>query len=493
MPNTTRRLGRRNFLRALGASAAASAAFGLRRRPLAAQPAPDGSPYFLIVLGASGGANLLDSLLARRQSECPATVHAFPDQVVSDIAGTDFRAVDLSFESLGPIPMPFEANQSSFVNKRKDDLMVVTHTGTSVNHAIAQRRAVTGNEAWLGRTLQETVAATYGEGYALPNVYLTEQGFAARGLDDSLPTYAFGETVADPLVWPLALDGRKGIRDAPTADDLQKARALRNDVLDPGSQFEKIFGQAQRLKHWRHQRGAPQAGVEAQGLIDDLILLDEPALLGSYGLTASDDLPALLDKFPDLHTDPFEAQAALAFLLLKNQVSCTVTLAPSLQATINDSQGLDVRNPPIAFDFSHQDHPSAQAFMWRRVMQVADALADLLATVPFGEGSMWDRTLIYFATDFGRTKNKPSGASSFGSGHELNNGSVIMSPLVQGGKVLGGIDDATGFTYGFDRQSGAPVPGTEMSEPDVFAGILQALHVDTAGSGLPDVPAMRRG
>lgn len=490
---TTSRFGRRRFLRALGATTASGAAFGLQRQPLRAQTGPEGAPYFLIVLGASGGANLLDSLLARRRSECPATVHSFPDQLVSDVPGTDFRAVNQSFATLGPIPMAFETDQLGFVDKRKSDLLVVTHTGTSVNHAIAQRRAVTGNEAWLGRTLQETVAATYGEGFVLPNVHLTETQFAARGLDDTLPSHAFGETVADPLVWPLALDGRRGILGAPSAEDLQKARALRNDVLDPNSQFSRIFGQADRLKRWRHQRGAPQAAVESQKLIDKLILLNQPDLLADYGLQPSPDLQQVREVFPDIEQDPFEAQAALAFLLLKNQVSCTVTLAPSLQATISDGQGVDVRNPPIAFDFSHQDHPSAQAFMWQRIMRVADGLADLLATVPFGQGTMWDRTLIYIASDFGRTRTKPSGVSSFGSGHELNNGSVILSPLVDGGRVLGGVDPSTGYTFGFDRQSGAPAPGTEMTEPDLFAGILQALEVDTADSGLPDVPAMRKG
>jgi len=67
-----------------------------------------------------------------------------------------------------------------------------------------------------------------------------------------------------------------------------------------------------------------------------------------------------------------------------------------------------------------------------------------------------------------------------------------MSPLVQGGRALGGVDLDTGLTYGFDRQTGDPAPGTTMAESDIFAGILGALKVDTAGSGLPDVPSMRK-
>lgn len=490
------KLARRRLLQTLGATAATGLALGSDRAQLQAQePASDG-PYFLIVLGGTGGANIVDSLLAIRQSECtnPASVYCFPDQVVSDIAGTDFRAIDVGFGSLGAIPMSFQANQSAFVTKHGADLMAVTHTGTSVNHAVAQRRAVTGNEAWLGRTLQEVVAATYGESFALPNVHLNaEFGFAERGLDETLPAYAFGETVANPILWPLALDPRKGVVGAPSADDLKLARALRNDVLDPNSQFGKVFAQAERLKQWRHQRGAPQAGVEAQNLIDKLLLIEDQALLAQYGLEQADDIAAVRQAFPDLESDPLDAQAALAFLLLKNQVSCTVTLGPSFQATVDDASSVDIRNPPIAFDFSHQDHPSTQAFMWQRLFRIADGLATLLKDVPFGAGSMWDRTMIYFATEFGRTRTKPGlNATSFGSGHELNNGSVIMSPLVQGGRARGGVDLATGFTYGFDRQTGDPVPGTTMTEADIYAGILGALKVDTAGSGLPDVPCMRK-
>jgi len=490
------KLARRRLLQTLGATAATGIALGSDRAQLRAQEPTSEGPYFLIVIGGTGGANIVDSLLAIRQSEClePASVYCFPDPVVSDINGTDFRAVDLSFGRLGAIPMSFTTDQSSFVNKHGSHLMAVTHTGTSVNHAVAQRRAVTGNEAWLGRTLQEVVAATYGEGFALPNVHLNaEFGFAERGLDETLPAYAFGETVADPLLWPLALDPRKGIVGAPSADDVRVARALRNDVLDPNSQFGKVFAKAERLKQWRQQRSTPQAGVEAQNLIDKLLLIDDQSVLAEYGLKSAEDLAAVRDTFPDLETDPLDAQAALAFLLLKNQVSCTVTLGPSFQATIDDDSAVDVRNPPIAFDFSHQDHPSTQAFMWQRLFRIADGLATLLQGVPFGEGSMWDRSMIYFATEFGRTRSKPGlNATSFGSGHELNNGSVIMSPLVNGGRALGGVDLSTGLTYGFDRQTGEAAPGTTMTEADVYAGILGALNVDIASSGLPDVPSMRK-
>ncbi|HEU4537967.1 MAG TPA: hypothetical protein VFS00_27795, partial [Polyangiaceae bacterium] len=102
------------------------------------------------------------------------------------------------------------------------------------------------------------------------------------------------------------------------------------------------------------------------------------------------------------------------------------------------------------------------------------------------------RTVIYVATDFGRTKRRPNGAAEFGSGHDLNNGYVLLSPLVPGGRVLGGVDPQTGLTYGFDPDSGRPEPGRTAGEKEIYAGLLHALGVDTAGSGLPDMRAMRR-
>jgi len=56
----------------------------------------------------------------------------------------------------------------------------------------------------------------------------------------------------------------------------------------------------------------------------------------------------------------------------------------------------------------------------REVSQPAIEAADL-----------WDRSLIYVATDCGREKARPSGASSWGTGHHLNNGSVLISPLLR--------------------------------------------------------------
>lgn len=494
---------RRQVLAGLGTLGAGFAAGLGRSRPGRADGEGDDGPRFLIVLTASGGASMLDAMLAIRESECnnAAQINCFPDALVQEIAGSPFRAVDQSFEALGPIPVPFSANQSQFVTRHHQDMMIATLTGTSVNHAVAQRRSVTGNEAWHGRTLQEAMALQYGESFILPNVHLIAgSGFCSRGTDDSLPTYCFGETVADPALWPLALDGALGTRYPVDREALAAARALRNEALDPRSRFSEAFGHSAQLRQWAHLRGVPQQQVEAAELINKLIVFpDSPQYpLADHGLQPSPDAALVAEAFPDFATDPLHAQAALAFLLLKHQVSVSVTLGPGFNASISgdfeQGEGLpegSVANPPIAFDFSHQSHRSTQAFMWDRVLEVADRLITLLQGQPWEDGgSMWDRSMIYVATDFGRSKNRPAESLDFGSGHDLDNGVLVISPLVNGNRVLGGVDPNTGLTHGFDPVTGQADPGRTMTEAEIYSGLVHALGIETNGE-LPDVPAMR--
>ena len=132
--------------------------------------------------------------------------------------------------------------------------------------------------------------------------------------------------------------------------------------------------------------------------------------------------------FPDLAIDPFQARAALAFLLLKYRV-VTVTLGPSFDFVFDDRNegysggGLSensVINPPLAFDASHQGHRSGQAVVWDHIYKVIDGLITLLSNEDYGDGtSLWDRTMIYVASDFGREKHRPSGANDWPTGHDL--------------------------------------------------------------------------
>ena len=125
-----------------------------------------------MVISAAGGASIVDSFLAVRASESSSagTLNTFPDASVQAVAGSPFRAVKYQGSSLGSIPVPVSADQLAFVNKHKNEMLVATSVGTSVNHVIAQKRSLTGNGAWRGRTLQEAVALQWGQGFPLPNI-----------------------------------------------------------------------------------------------------------------------------------------------------------------------------------------------------------------------------------------------------------------------------------------------------------------------------------
>jgi hypothetical protein len=474
-------------------------------------------PKFLIVLACTGGASAIDGPLAIRASESKnaSTIHCFEDSLVQNIDGTDLRAVNQDLSALGPIPIPVKARHGQYVQKLSQDMMVATWTRTSVNHAVGQRRSVTGNGALHGRTLQEAVALTHGKQFVLPNVHLVAgTSYTDRGTDDTLPPWAYGETVVDPGTWPLSLSAQRGILDVPSPSLLAKARALRNNKLDTQSLFSRVFGTAPRLQHWQHMRGTPQQALEAQDLISKLMVRpDSPDFpLSAYGLGSSPDADKVRNAFPNYATDPLHAQAALAFLLLKYRLSVTVTLGPTFATVVEDGVDLtgayglgggggggkkltegSIDNPPIAFDFSHQAHRAVQGLMWERVYAVADGLIELLKQEEWaGGGSMWDRSMIYFATEFGRSKPRPENAKEFATGHDLNNAAVVLSPMVPGGKVLGGVDPDTALTYGFDPNTGVADKGREMTEPDIYAGLAHTLGVDTTGSDLPDMRAMRK-
>jgi hypothetical protein len=500
------RMNRRRLLKAFAATVAGTAAAGTSYRARYAHAAGDG-PRFLIVLCAFGGGAIIDSFMPIKESEAsdPATLDCFPDdQIVENASVSPLRVADAKISSIIGIGLGGEQTiaLSPIAAKHFQHMMVTTLEHTSVNHAVAQHRALTGGGAWGGRTLQEAVALAHGEGMPLPNVNMASLGFLEPGDDTSLPSWAVAEGVAQPLLKPLSLSGYRGVPGAPPEDLVQLARAMRNDDLDPQSSFYQTFRFSERLERWKAQRSTDAAAVEAAGLIDKLIFVQEdPSVLplSDYDLVASEDAPLLAQVFPDLlsgNIDPLEQQAALAFLLLKHRVSASVTLSPSFAPVLGGPFG--IKNPPLAFDSSHNDHRGTQAFMWQRVLSVADRLIDLLKATPFDDTTgetMWDRTMIHFATDFGRSKRRPSGGSGWGTAHDLNNGTLTISPLVNGNAVLGGVHkgespELDGHTYGFDLDSGAPDPSRKTSEAEHYAGLLAALGIEPAQAGLPLVPAM---
>jgi hypothetical protein len=190
--------------------------------------------------------------------------------------------------------------------------------------------------------------------------------------------------------------------------------------------------------------------------------------------------------------DPWYGQVLLAYLLARYGYTTAVTLGVPFSTDVNN---IDV-NPPLSFDFSHTNHVAGQAQMWSRVLDGADKLISLLKSTPLtGGGTMWDRSLVYVAADFGRDKlRQTSGAPLIGgtsTGHHLNNGAILASPLLNGGRVYGGIDPQTLLTHGFNRTTGAAEAGTLMREGDIYSVICQALGVDFPGR--QDIPVMVTG
>jgi uncharacterized protein (DUF1501 family) len=134
--------------------------------------------------------------------------------------------------------------------------------------------------------------------------------------------------------------------------------------------------------------------------------------------------------------------------------------------------------------------------MWSRLLRVTDALITLLKETedpqrPGSGSSLWDHSLVYVATEFGRTRTRPPGFTRFGTGHFQNNGAVLVSPLLRGGRAYGDVDPTTGLTYGFNRDTGEPASGSKMAERDVYSVICEALDVDF--SGRSSTPSIVRG
>src|SRR3954471_8460910 len=104
-------------------------------------------PKFLIVVTANGGGSLVDSFLAVRQSESSnaANLNTYADADIITPSGSNLRAVKYSAGALGAIPIPVAADQTAFVTKHFNEMLVATTLGTSVNHVVAQKRSLTGN------------------------------------------------------------------------------------------------------------------------------------------------------------------------------------------------------------------------------------------------------------------------------------------------------------------------------------------------------------
>jgi hypothetical protein len=334
-------------------------------------------------------------------------------------------------------------------------------------------------------TIQEAVAMRIGQNKLLPNCNMGTGGYLAPGDDPTIPDWARSELINSPTLFPLSTDAVRGLRDAPTRAEVLHARSIRSK-LDQASAFAAANAQSPLRKRFLDLRDRLSGDLMAADLISKLMIIPDAQSgvagglkLSERDLTASPAGQKVWTAFPNLMTDSVQAQGALAFLIALMGVSNVITLGPSANPVFLPDG--TVLGAPISFDYSHVDHVIGQNVMWSRVGMLLDGLITLLKNEPLGSGSMWDRSFIYVATEFGRGKRKDVGASSWASAHELNNANLFISPMVKGNRVFGGVDLATMMYHGFDRGSGEPAPGTMMREGDLYSLVAQAFDVQFDG------------
>jgi len=436
----------------------------------------------LFVVCASGGASLIDSFLPVSEDEVPegldpSILNVYPSDLIAQPGASNIRCVR-------PIPntsfLVPRYSIEEFLEAHYESTTVITHEVTSVNHNVAQKRAMTGAGINGGRTIAEAASAHYGQGLPLANCNMGYDGYLEPGTDRYLPRHARAEVILNPQTYALSTHGHRGISSQLDAAGVDRARAARGH-LDQVSPFGITYRDAPLREDYIRARDEIGPQLESVDAITKLMLLDvdgpEAAQLGM-----SPVLDTLRGIFPNLDSDIWQQQGALSFLLSYFGLASANTLALQFNPSF---MGDDLVGAPLAFDYSHVLHRPSQSVMWGRTLQVVDGLVRLLQSFDYlGDpalGKMWDRSLIYIATDFGRDKNRPSDSEMFGTGHHLNNGSLLLSPMLQGNRVFGGVDPGTLMTYGFNRQTGAPEPGTLMREGDIYSLIAQAMGIDFPG------------
>jgi len=470
---------RRQFIQVAATGAAALSCPSLLARSRPRTAADTGK--LLIVIAAAGGASIVDSFMPVMAGSGNTGIRSYKPEQIDGVEGSPFRAVKKVDYSLG-VPVGNDYEMLDFIKHHGSDMAVLPFTGSSVNHLIAAQRSLNGNGTNKGRTLMEAVAAQYGADKLLPNINMSFGGYALDGTDAALPSFAKAEQIADALLFPLALHREQVIADRTNHELLEAARVVRGQLeeLHPHARTMQNLSPVREFLTFRQK--VPQ--IEAAQLLEALSLLDL-ARFNELG-KIRDERNALLMKvretFPKFMTDPLEAQGAMAFLLLRYGVSCTVTIGlDNLVRFENLGSGRIMSNLPLGFDWSHNAHQGAQNTMWRRILSVMDRLISLLkAEDHLGTpelGKMWARSLVYVATEFGRDRSKVGG-----SGHDLNNAAVMVSPLLKGNRVYGGLDPITGYTYGCDLLTGEPQPGKQLSEGDVHHVMLQALGIVANGA-----------
>jgi hypothetical protein len=440
----------------------------------------------LFVFCAHGGAGIIDSFLPVLDSEVgdsalASTLDVYPESLVDKVQGSAFRYTkNLSNEDYVFMKPP--PSTADLLQHHGADMAIFCHSVSSVNHNVAQARSLNGAGINKGRTIMEAMALRYGGGLPLPNCNMAMDGYIEHGSDATVPERARHEIITAPLFFATGTHGFRGIPGLPRAGSIARARKVR-EQLDRETVFAKTFGKSPVISRYLEQRRFGADELEKANLIEKLLLMDPANIKPGVGLMPGALSAELFKRFPGLIENDVQAQLGLGFLLAYHGASTSVTFGFRSDPVITKADG--VVTAPIAFDYSHSGHRAAQSVMWGNLASWLDTFIGLLKAYDYmGDpslGKMWDRSLIYVATDFGRTKTRPAESAAWGSGHDLNNGSLIISPMVKGNRVYGGVDPKTCLTYGFNRTTGEPDRSVEFEEAALYGALAHALDIDFPG------------
>jgi hypothetical protein len=499
MSNFSNQLTRRRLIQLAAAAGGATLASNLLpfRSARGDMPGPvaPADRKLLFVFCAYGGASIIDSFMPLAETDVPdpnvaATLNTFPTSLLEQLPNSKIRSVK-RLDAYAYYAKPKTAI-GDLLAHHGQDVVVMAHDVSSVNHTVGQQRSLSGAGFDRGRTIMETMAMRYGLGMPLPSCNMASDGYLRHGADASVPPEARHELITTPLLFAAGTHGYQGVRAAPSAEAIAQARAVRAK-LDSDSSFARTFHKDERLSKYLRQREVVLPQLEQAKLMEKLLLMDRSQIDPKYGVAHDATIASLQESLPEMTADRAQAQIALGFLMAYHGVSTSITLGFNTEPFVDPSGA--IVGAPIAFDFSHNLHRIVQSLMWCRTTAILDTLITLLKTHDYlGDpalGKMWDRSLIYVATEFGREKQRPANATSWGTAHHLNNGSLLISPLLNGNAVYGGVDPMTGLTYGFDPVTGAPDKNRTYFESDVYSVIAQALDLPVP-NGRP-FPAIVKG
>ena len=499
MSTSTSRFSRRRFVQLAAAAAGAGVAGGLtspRAHGETPAPVPPEQRKLLFVFCAYGGAGVIDSFMPIADTEVgdaelASRLNVFPESLIEQRAGSNLRSVKILEDGYAYYAKP-SFPMGDLLTHHGDDVVVMAHEVTSVNHNVGQQRSLNGGGLDRGRTIMETAAMRYGGGLPLPSCNMASDGYLKHGADPNVPPEARHELITTPGLFAASTHGYKALDGAPGDAAMARARAVRAD-LDANSAFGRTFKNDERLIKYLHARENVIPKLEQAALIEKLLLLDRSKIDARFGVGDDPLIATLQERLPKMDSDKAQAQVALGFLMAYHGVSTSITMGYNTDPLVDPSGA--IFSAPFGFDFAHNLHRIVQSMMWCRTANFLDTLITLLKTHDYlGDpklGKMWDRSLIYVATEFGRDKVRPKGASSWGTSHHLNNGSVLISPLLKGNAVYGGVDPKTGLTFGFDPDTGKPDKNRTFYEGDVYSVIAQAMGIDFPN--MRRFPAIVRG